>query len=74
VLDGETGVLVPPADVSALAGAIAILAEDVPLRARMGDAGRAYVEREYRWQDNAALMATLYDEMLAAKPPDQARP
>jgi glycosyltransferase involved in cell wall biosynthesis len=74
VLDRETGILVPPAAVTALADAIAALAGDAPLRARMSDAGRRYVEREYRWRDNAALMAALYDEMLAAKPPDAARP
>jgi glycosyltransferase involved in cell wall biosynthesis len=64
VVDSETGILVPPADPHAIASALRRLAVDAPLRARMGDAGRAYVEREYRWQDNAALMDALYDEML----------
>jgi hypothetical protein len=32
----------------------------------MGQAGRAFVERHYRWQDNAALMERLYDDVLAA--------
>ena len=63
VLDCETGILVPPADVPALADAIARLAGDASLRRSMGAAGRAYVEREYRWQDNAALMERLYAEM-----------
>lgn len=65
VVDGETGILLPPADPPSLAAAIERLAADPALRARMGDAGRAWVEREYRWQDNAALMERLYDEMLA---------
>ena len=63
VLDGETGLLAPPADVGALADAIARLASDAALRRAMGAAGRAYVERAYRWQDNAALMERLYAEM-----------
>jgi glycosyltransferase involved in cell wall biosynthesis len=47
VRDGHTGVLVPPADPVALAHALERLALDAPLRARMGDAGRALVEREF---------------------------
>lgn len=60
VVDGETGLLVPPSDAAALADAIARLADDAPLRRAMGAAGRAYVERHYRWQDNAAQMERLY--------------
>ncbi len=67
VLDGETGLLLPPADVGALADAIARLATDATLRRAMGVAGRAYVVREYRWQDNAALMERLYAEMTAPR-------
>jgi len=68
VVDGETGLLVPPAEPPALAEALATLVQDAALRERMGKAGRAYVEREYRWQDNARLMETLYAEMLAKTP------
>jgi glycosyltransferase involved in cell wall biosynthesis len=64
VVEGETGLLVPPADPVLLADAIAKLAHDPPLRQRMGQAGRAFVLREYRWQDNARLMEVLYHEML----------
>jgi glycosyltransferase involved in cell wall biosynthesis len=66
VLDGETGVLVPAGDTSKLADAIARLAEDSGLRARMGEAGRAFVVEEYRWEDNARLMETLYDQLTVA--------
>lgn len=65
VVDDETGVLVPPADPAALADAIARLAEAADLRVSMGKAGRAFVVKEYRWQDNAHLMEVLYDEMLS---------
>ena len=67
VLDGETGLLVPPADVGALADAIARLAGDAALRRAMGAAGRAYVERAYRWQDNAALMERLYADVTSRR-------
>jgi glycosyltransferase involved in cell wall biosynthesis len=46
-VDGETGLLVPPADVPALAAAIRSLAADPQARARMGAAGRARVVAEF---------------------------
>ena len=42
VLDGETGLLVPPADPAALAAAIMRMAGDAALRERLGAAGRAH--------------------------------
>jgi len=47
VAPGETGLLVPPHDPAALAGAIATLAGDPGLRRRMGEAGRARVCAEF---------------------------
>jgi len=44
VSDGETGLLVPPRDHHALAGAISRLLKDATLRERMGRAGLARVE------------------------------
>lgn len=49
VRDGETGFVVPPTDVEAVAGAMAMLLRDEGLRRRMGDAGRTAVERHYNW-------------------------
>jgi len=68
VVDGLTGMLVPPANAAALAAAIDRLAKDAPLRARMGAAGRAFVEANYRWADNAALMERLYAEVTSRRP------
>jgi glycosyltransferase involved in cell wall biosynthesis len=65
VQDGRTGLLVPPRDVDALAGAIGRLAGDAELRAAMGRAGRVFVEQRYRWQENAAQMERLYRHLLA---------
>ncbi|MBI4571470.1 MAG: glycosyltransferase, partial [Chloroflexi bacterium] len=64
VEDGRTGLLVPPGDVDALAAAIARLAGDAALRAEMGRAGRAIVQRRYRWEENAAQMERLYRHLL----------
>jgi phosphatidylinositol alpha-1,6-mannosyltransferase len=59
VLDGETGYVVGGRDVAALADRLAGLLSD-PARAKaMGAAGRAWVEREWRWEKQAARMATL---------------
>lgn len=64
VLHEETGLLVPARDVNALVEAIVRLANDRALRLRLGEAGRAFVERNYRWQDNIALMERLYEDVL----------
>jgi glycosyltransferase involved in cell wall biosynthesis len=53
VIHGETGLLVPAADPAALAAAVARLAPDPALRARLGAAGRARVLARY----TAATMA-----------------
>ncbi|MBI4717630.1 MAG: glycosyltransferase family 4 protein [Planctomycetes bacterium] len=49
VRDGETGLLVPPADSDRLADAIATLLRDDELRRRMSIAGREFVARNYEW-------------------------
>jgi glycosyltransferase involved in cell wall biosynthesis len=65
VEDDRTGLLVPAGDPEALADAIARLAGDSALRADMGRAGRAFVERRYRWEENVAQMEGLYQYLLA---------
>jgi glycosyltransferase involved in cell wall biosynthesis len=65
VLDGETGLLVPAGDGAKLAEAIGRLIADRDLRRRMGAAGRTFVLREYRWEDNARLMEALYERVMA---------
>jgi len=66
VKDGETGILVPPGDVNALASAILTLAQDTDRCRRMGNASRAFVEQEYQWQHSLGLMSGLYDRITAA--------
>lgn len=47
VIDGETGLVVPPNDVAALADALRSVLDDPVLARRLGDAGRARVAAEY---------------------------
>jgi glycosyltransferase involved in cell wall biosynthesis len=47
VVDGLTGFLVPPGDAQALADAASRLIGDPALAARMGRAGRAFMEKDY---------------------------
>jgi glycosyltransferase involved in cell wall biosynthesis len=57
VEDGVTGLLVPPADPAALAGALERLARAPELGLRMGRAGRAKVLREFDLAANTAQLA-----------------
>ncbi len=66
VKDGESGILVPPGDVNALARAILSLAQDTDKCRRMGETSRAFVEREYQWQHSLDLMSDLYDRITMA--------
>lgn len=47
VVDGTTGVLVPPGDAAALAEALAALMVDPARRAALGEAGRARVRKDF---------------------------
>jgi phosphatidylinositol alpha-1,6-mannosyltransferase len=49
LVDGETGILVDGADVASVADAVAALLGDPALARRMGEAGRARVERSHTW-------------------------
>jgi glycosyltransferase involved in cell wall biosynthesis len=64
VVDGETGLLVPPRDRQALAAALDRLASDGDLRRRLGQAGRAFVAEHYSWEENTAQMEALYEAAL----------
>lgn len=66
VVDGETGVLVPPRDVAGLAHAIIRLLEDPPLRRRLGEQGRLLAETEWSPEAVAARTAAVYHDTLAS--------
>jgi glycosyltransferase involved in cell wall biosynthesis len=48
VVDGETGFLVPPGDINALASALEKLMREPALRSRFGAAGRARIEQHFQ--------------------------
>lgn len=56
VVQGETGLLVPPGDPAALAEACAALLGDPARARRMGEAGRARVALRFGWDRAAARM------------------
>lgn len=60
VLDGETGCLVSPGDVNALAEAMATLLADDTLRQTMGEASRARVEAHFTVQRVAHRIVSIY--------------
>jgi len=56
VRDGETGFVVGGTDRAALTDRLVRLLEDAQLRRRMGAAGRAWVEQDWRWDVVAARL------------------
>ncbi|BCY06520.1 glycosyltransferase family 4 protein [Actinoplanes sp. L3-i22] len=59
VREGETGYVVGGADVSAITDRIVGLLSDPDQARAMGKAGRAWVEREWRWETQAARLTAL---------------
>lgn len=66
IRDGETGLLVPPGDARALARALERLWAHPGLRARLGEAARAGVEREYDLHRCTERLLRRLDEAYAA--------
>ena len=59
VLEGETGYVVPGGSAAAAAERIVRLLGDEELRRRMGEAGRRWVERSWRWDLLAGRLTSL---------------
>lgn len=64
VSDGETGILVPPADSSSLAGAISGLLSDKEKMLKMGQAGYEKVKKEFLEESSKAKLMDFYGKMI----------
>jgi len=62
VLDGKTGILVPPTDTQALADAIMELLGNEPRRRAMTEAGREHVIKRFGWEAIAEKTEAVYKE------------
>jgi glycosyltransferase involved in cell wall biosynthesis len=65
VVDGETGLLVPPRDVPALRAALERLLGDAELRRRLGEAGRRRVQEHFSWPAVTDQTIQAYEDALA---------
>lgn len=64
VRHGETGLLYPPGDATALAAALMRLRQEPELARLMAETGRQLVTAKYGWEDVAAEYRNLYKELL----------
>jgi glycosyltransferase involved in cell wall biosynthesis len=67
IVDGQTGLLVPPRDPRALSEAILALLIDPARAKQMGESGRARVEVEFNALGWARKMEAVYDEILSSQ-------
>jgi glycosyltransferase involved in cell wall biosynthesis len=67
VVDGETGLLVPPRDVSALREALERLLADRDLRRRLGAAGRERIRAHFSWDRFASETIQAYEDAVGSK-------
>lgn len=65
VVDGESGLVVPPSDATALAGAIERLYRDARLRETMGVAARERIGTAFRNADTVKKTIALYEELVS---------
>jgi hypothetical protein len=68
VVDGQTGMLVPPGDSTALAQALEQLLRDPELRLRFGHAGRARIEQHFRIEQTVAPLVQRLERSCSRRP------
>jgi glycosyltransferase involved in cell wall biosynthesis len=64
VVDGETGLLVPPRDPDALRAALELLLSDRELRRRLGSAARDRARTQFSWERSTDLTLGAYADAL----------
>lgn len=70
VNNGVEGLLVPPKDERALAGALVRMLSDEEMRGRMATAGR-YRAEQFSWDKVAQRVLSYYEQVLASSPLDR---
>ncbi len=70
IVDGETGLTVPPGDARALARAICHLLGDADERRRLGHAGRRWAEQEFSAEAQIASTENLYRQVRLPRSAD----
>jgi glycosyltransferase involved in cell wall biosynthesis len=65
VIDGRTGVLVPPGDAHALAGALEFLVDQPDMRERLGREARARVEADFELNSCTARLRAFLETVYA---------
>jgi len=68
VVDGQTGMLAPPGDSTALAHALEQLLRHPELRLRFGDAGRARIEQDFRIEQTVAPLIEMLERSCSRRP------
>jgi phosphatidylinositol alpha-1,6-mannosyltransferase len=71
IVDGETGLLVPQQDPDAIAGAIARLLTDDPMRRRMGEAGKRRFDSLFTYPRFRARLAGVLSRAFPASKSDR---
>src|SRR6266480_3042729 len=68
VVDGQTGMLAPPGESTALARALEQLLRDPELRLRFGHAGRARIEQDFRIEQTVGPLVQMLDRSCSRRP------
>jgi glycosyltransferase involved in cell wall biosynthesis len=66
-LDGETGFLVRPDDLTTLTNRLVQLADNPALRELLGSRGREFVRRSFSVETMVANICTLYQQLMAKR-------
>jgi glycogen synthase len=68
ITDGETGLVVPPADPAAMADAVRRLADDRALRVRLGRTAAAAARERFSFERYIDRLEACYGRLIAARP------
>lgn len=71
IQDGRNGLLVPPGDALAMAGALQRLIADAGLRTRLARQAREDAVRKHSWEHYLSRLERLFNAVIAGQPVDQ---